>query len=57
MNFIGIEYFCEETGCYVTQPYIFKGEDRQKALELVYSNIRSKGRLIDLHLYEEHIQD
>ena len=57
MNFIGIEYFCEETGCYVTQPYIFKGEDRQKALELVYSNRRSKGRLIDLHLYEEHVQD
>mgnify|MGYP003404117158 FL=1 len=57
MNFIGIEYFCEETHAYVMQPYIFPMEERVDALKMIYQHKKAKGRLIELHVIEKHCQD
>lgn len=57
MDFIGIEYFCEETQAYVMQPYIFPMEERVDALKMIYQHRKAKGRLIELHVVDKHCQD
>ena len=57
MNYYGIEYYSEEIQAYVIQPYIFSERNVPIAQRMIESNPRHKGRLIELHLYQEHSQD
>lgn len=57
MNYYGIEYYSEEIQSYVMQPYIFSERNISVAKTMIESNPRHKGRLIELHLFQDHVQD
>jgi len=57
MNYYGIEYYSEEIQSYVMQPYIFSERNLSVAKTMIESNPRHQGRLIELHLYQDHAQD
>lgn len=57
MKYYGIEYYSEELQAYVMQPYIFSERNITVAEKMIASNPRHHGRIIELHLYQEHSQD
>ena len=57
MKYYGIEYYSEEIQSYVMQPYIFSERNITVAEKMIASNPRHHGRIIELHLYQEHSQD
>lgn len=57
MKYYGIEYYSDELQAYVMQPYIFSDRNIGVAEKMIVSNPRHHGRIIELHLYQEHSQD